>query len=288
MIKNITVIGATGMIGKPVTKELIKAGFNITALVRNPEKAKSTFPAGVNFVKGDLDNKSSIAEALKNAEGLYINISTLPTDKENLFNPEMHGLDNIVEMAKQSPNLKQIALLSSFLARNYQGDWWVMRAKKSGIERVKNCGIPYSIFYPSNLMENFAGGMVRNGKITVPKYGNAKKAWWIAAEDFGRNVVNAFKNEKSLNREFPVQGLEGLTMEEAARKYADNYTKQKLSVSTMPFGLMKFLGLFIPQMKFLSNLMSVMLNNVETFEAQKTWDELGKPQITIDDFAKQQ
>jgi hypothetical protein len=32
-MKKITVIGATGMIGIPVTKELINAGFDVTALV---------------------------------------------------------------------------------------------------------------------------------------------------------------------------------------------------------------------------------------------------------------
>ncbi|MBK9378342.1 MAG: NAD(P)H-binding protein [Saprospiraceae bacterium] len=65
MSKNISIIGATGMIGIPVTKELVKAGFNVTALVRNPEKAKSIFPAGVNFVKGDLDDKIQSGLLLK-------------------------------------------------------------------------------------------------------------------------------------------------------------------------------------------------------------------------------
>ena len=43
MAKKITVIGATGMIGIPVTNELINAGFEVTALVRNVEKAKQIF-----------------------------------------------------------------------------------------------------------------------------------------------------------------------------------------------------------------------------------------------------
>ncbi|MBL7785990.1 MAG: NmrA family NAD(P)-binding protein [Chitinophagales bacterium] len=288
MIKNITVIGATGMIGIPVTKELVKAGFAVTALVRNPEKAKSIFPVGVTFVKGDLDNKTSIAEALKNADGLYINISTRAEDKENQFNPEMQGLDNIVEMAKQAPKLQQIALLSSFLARNYQGNWWVFAAKKSSIERIKKSGIPYTIFYPSNFMENFTSeGMRRGNKINFIKASVNNKAWWIAGEDFGRNVANAFKTDKALNQEYPIQGQESLTMQEAAQKFANGYTKQQLSVGAFPLGMMKFMGIFMPSMKFVSNLMNVMLFNVETFEAQKAWDELGKPQLTIEKFAQQ-
>lgn len=285
MLKNITVIGSTGMIGTPVTKELIKAGFNVTVLVRDVEKARLIFGDGVRYVAGDLEDRDSIAESLKNAEGLYINISTRPTDKENVFNPEIHGLDKILEVSAHSKNLKQIAYLSSFLARNYQGDWWVFCAKKSGIERIKQSGIPYTIFYPSNFMENFKFGMVRNGKITILKTKTENRAWWIAGEDFGRQVANAFKNEKSLNREYPVQGPEGLTMKEAAERFVNAYTKEKLTVSYMSFNLIKILALILPVMKYLSKLMSVMLYNVETFESQNTWDELGKPELNIEKFA---
>jgi uncharacterized protein YbjT (DUF2867 family) len=273
------------MIGIPVTRELVKAGFNVTALVRNPEKAKQIFPNGVNFIKGDIEDKNSILNSLKDADSLYINISTKPTDKEHKFNPEMQGIDNILDSVKKS-NIKQIVYLSSFLARNYVGNWWVMNAKKDGISKIKSCGIPYTIFYPSNFMENFASGMIRNGKITVPKASVNNKAWWIAGEDFGKIVSASFNTENAKNKEYPVQGLEGLTMEEAARKYATAYTKNKLSVGTMPFGFMKLLGVFIPQMNFISKLMGVMLNNLETFESQQTWNELVKPTVTLNDFAK--
>jgi uncharacterized protein YbjT (DUF2867 family) len=281
-MKKITVIGATGMIGIPVTKELINAGFDVTALVRNIEKAKQIFPNGVNFVKGDIEDKNSIANSLKNAECVYINISTRPTDKENKFNPEMHGIDNILWAIKQS-QIKQVAYLSSFLARNYKGNWWVMKAKQECITKVKNCNIPYTIFYPSNFMENFLNGMKRGNKIsTIGRSEN--KAWWISGEDFGKQVANSFNTEKSLNKEYSVQGIESLTTHEAARKFVENYAKEKLSVSSMPLGMLKFIGLFAPQMKNIANLMEVMINNVETFEAQQTWNELGKPTKTIKDF----
>lgn len=284
-MRNITVIGATGMIGIPVTKELVNAGFNVTALVRNIEKAKQMFPIGVNFVKGDIKDKNSIVDSLKNADGLYINLSTRPNDREDKFNPEMHGIDNIIEAIKQS-QLKQVAYLSSFLARNYKGNWWVIKAKKDSITKIKNCGIAYTIFYQSNFMENFAGNMVRNGKITILKTSVNNKAWWIAGKDFGKQVAAAFTTENAKNNEYSAQGPESFTMEKAARTYASAYTKSKLTVGTMSFGFMKFLGLFIPQMKFLSNLMTVMLNNTETFEAQKTCNDLYKPVISLSDFAK--
>jgi uncharacterized protein YbjT (DUF2867 family) len=284
MNKKITVIGATGMIGIPVTNELIRTGFEVTALVRNIEKAKQIFPTGVNFVKGDIQNLNEISNALKNADAVYINISTTANDKQNEFNPEIGGLDNILSALKTS-SVKQVAFLSSFLARNYTGNWWVMNAKKQGITKIKNCGIPYTIFYPSNFMENFKGGMKDGKKInTIGK--STEKAWWIAGEDFGKQVANSLKSELSLNKDYPVQGIEALTMAEASKIYADNYTIEKLSVENLPMGMAKFLALFVKPLKFVVPLMQVMNSNKETFEAQKTWDELGKPSITLNQFAK--
>ncbi len=284
-MKKITVIGATGMIGVPVTKQLVKAGFEVTALVRNIEKAKKLFPDGVKFVKGDLDDTKSLAEALKDADGLYVNISTTDKHKENEFNPETGGIDNILAIAKQS-NIKQIAYLSSFLARNYQGDWWVMNSKKESIAKVKKSGMPYTIFYPSNFMENFNGGMKQGKKInTIGK--STEKAWFISADDFGKQVANSFNIESALNKEYPVQGLESFTMDEAAKIFATNYNKEKLTAGNLPMGLAKFLSIFIAPLKFVVKLMAVMNANKETFEAQKTWEELGKPEITLAKFAKQ-
>jgi uncharacterized protein YbjT (DUF2867 family) len=114
------VIGATGMIGTPVTKELIKAGFEVTAFVRSIENEKHIFSSGVSFFQGDLKNKTDIAAAIKDADAVYISISSGPTDTPNGFNPEASGVDNIIAALKAS-SVKQVGFLSSFLARNYKG-----------------------------------------------------------------------------------------------------------------------------------------------------------------------
>jgi len=285
MNKKITVIGATGMIGIPVTKELLKAGFEITALVRNVGKAKQIFPTDkIHFVNGDLQNITEISEALKNADAVYISISSSPNDKETEFNPEMHGFDNILSALKTS-SVKQVGFLSSFLARNYTGNWWVMNAKKQAINKIKNCGIPYTIFYPSNLMENLNGGMRDGNKINIIGK-STEKAWWIAGEDLGKIVAKSFETEKALNKEYSVQGLEAMTTFEATNAYVESYTKEKLKIAILPMGMARFLALFIKPLKFAVPLIDIMNKNKETFEAQETWDDLYKPSIKIKQFAK--
>ncbi|WDF77233.1 NmrA family NAD(P)-binding protein [Mucilaginibacter sp. KACC 22773] len=284
-MKNITVFGATGLLGKPVTEELVKSGFVVKALVRDIEKAKKIFPSGVSFVKGDLEDKFSLKDAMQHADGIYISIANTYKDKENGFNAEQHGLDNILEVAKEL-KIKQVVFLSSFLARNYQGDWWVFRGKKSSISRVKNAGLPYTIFYPSTFMENFHNGMIRGHKVAALKQPVNNKAYWIAGSDYGKMVAKAFDLSSTLNKEYSVQGPQAFTMKEAAEEFAANYSKDRLSVALTPYKLVKFLGNFVPQIKYLMKMSEVSMNNRETFESQNTWDELGAPETTIATFAK--
>ncbi len=287
-MKKVTVIGATGMIGIPVTQQLIKAGFEVTALVRNPSKAAEIFPSGVRFVKGDLNDVDTITKSLEHADAVYVNISTRPQDKEGQFNPETEGLNNILRAAKAS-SVQQIVYLSSLLARNYTGNWWVFKAKKSSIERVKQSGIPYTILYPSNFMENYTSeGMKRGKKITVIKSKFNNKAYWISGEDFGQVVAASLQQPRAINREFTVQGPEALTMLEAANSFIQGYQKEVLSVGFFPLGMMKFLGNFIGPLKFVGNLMTVMLSNKETFESTNTNEELHHSTITIHEFAAKQ
>jgi uncharacterized protein YbjT (DUF2867 family) len=284
MIKRITIIGATGMIGRPVTNELLKAGFELTALVRDVDKAKKMFPKGVYFVKGDIENRDEIAAALKNADAVYMSIAISAQDKQDEFSSETGGLDNILSAVKLS-QVKRVAFLSSLIARNYTGNWWVMNAKKRAITKVKNCGIPYTIFYPSSLMENFNNGMRDGKKInTIGK--SIENAWWISGEDFGRQVANSFKIDNNLSKEYPVQGLEPLTTREAASIYIAYSSVEGLSIANLPMGVAKFLALFVKPLKFVVPLMEVLNTHKETFESQKTWDELGRPIITLSQYAK--
>jgi hypothetical protein len=160
-----------------------------------------------------------------------------------------------------------------------------MNAKKQAIHKIKNCGIPYTIFYPSNLMENLNGGMRDGNKINIIGK-STEKAWWIAGEDLGKIVAKSFETEKALNKEYSVQGLEAMTTLEATNAYIENYTKEKLKIAKLPMGMAKFLSLFVKPLKFVVPLIDTMNNNKETFEAQQTWDELGKPTITVEKFAR--
>src|SRR5688572_16972074 len=161
-MQKILFIGASGMLGKPVALELMRAGFPVTLLARDVEKMKKLFP-NASVVKGDVFDEASLEAAMKGNEIVYANLSIAQTSKKNERQPEREGVANIIEAAKKS-GIKRIAYLSS-LIKNYEGmngfHWWAFQVKQAAVDAIKKSGLNYSIFYPSTLMETLDKQMLQ-------------------------------------------------------------------------------------------------------------------------------
>jgi uncharacterized protein YbjT (DUF2867 family) len=283
-MKKIAIIGSTGMLGQPVTKAFINAGFDVSLLVRNADKAKEIFGSKVRIVNGDLKNIAVLKELLNGQEAVYLNLSVAHSSGVNDFQPERDGLKNILEIAKES-NIKRVGYLSS-LVQFYTGvNWWVLDVKKEAVKSIKQSGLTYSIFYPSTFMESFDKGAYRQGN-SIALAGTSKYPMYlIAGDDYGKQVVKAFENNDG-NNEYIVQGKHGYIADDAAKLFADNYKKEKIKVAKLPFGILKFFGRITKKFNYAANIIDALNNYPEKFEAEKNWQELGKPQTRFIDYIK--
>src|SRR5687768_12486374 len=101
-MKKIAIIGSTGMLGEPVTKAFINAGFEVSLLVRNADNAKTLFGSNVRIVKGDIKDSISLKELLTGQDAVYLNLSVEQSSCINDFQIEREGLKNILQVAKTS------------------------------------------------------------------------------------------------------------------------------------------------------------------------------------------
>lgn len=290
--KKVAVFGGTGMLGKPVVNALLASGFEVNALVRAESRGKRLLPAEVNLIVGDLDRIIDVENTIDGADYLYINLSVVATDlQEQSFIAERDGIDHILEACKKY-NVKHVSYISSLVQR-VQGtkgiNWWIFDIKQRAIAKIKESGIPYTIFYPSGFMENYSDGAIVKGQsIQVVGKSNFKN-YLIAGPDYGKMVAMDFiKNEDSGSREYDIQGLEGLTTEEAAKIWQDNYTGKELKISRVPEGLLTFLAFFSGEIKYAKNILQALNRYEETYNAEKAWNDLHKPEITLKDWAKLQ
>jgi uncharacterized protein YbjT (DUF2867 family) len=284
----IAIIGATGMLGKPVTEELIKAGFAVRIIARNVPAAQRLFPAA-EVVFGDLRQPESLAPALAGCEAVYLSLSVKQTEREGDFHTETDGMQHLLAAAKQA-NVQRIAYLSSIVMR-YQGqngfDWWTFRVKHEAVRLIRESGLDYSIFYPSNFMETMLTTQRMGPLVLVVGTGvanhSAVRPWFIAASDYGRQVARALQlAQPGEAQEYVVQGPEPVSQLDAARRLARTYTKRRLRVAVLPPALLRFGSLFSPQADYGWHIGEALNGYPEAFEAQRTWNDLGHPTLTVE------
>jgi nucleoside-diphosphate-sugar epimerase len=283
-MEKILFIGASGMLGKPVVLELIRAGFQLTLLARDTEKLERIFP-NVRTIKGDVFDQDSLKEAMKGQDITYANLSIDQASGKTDLQTEREGIKNIVYAAKET-GIKRLGYISS-LIKNYRGmngfNWWAFDIKHAAVDAIKHSGIPYSVFYPSTFMETIDKQMMQGNRIFLAGKSEAPM-WFIAAKDYGIQVAWAFKKAGNNNQEYPVQGLHPYTFDEAVKVFIEN-CKMKLTTFKAPLAPIKLLGMVSNKMSYAANICEALNKYPEKFESEHTWNELGKPSTTLADYA---
>jgi uncharacterized protein YbjT (DUF2867 family) len=285
-IKKIAMIGATGMLGIPVAVALMEAGFEVTALARSPESARRSLPAGIAIVQADVRDEESLRRGLHGQDGVYLSLSVAPGQREGDFHTEVQGLEHILAAAREA-NVARIAYLSAMIHDTPPSNtWWVLDVWRHALARIKSSGIPYTIFYPTNFMETLAQRhsagrlFVMLGRARHPNY-------WIAGSDFGRQVARSFALPQAANREYYIQGPEPLTYDGAAVRFASALRRSPFVVR-VPIWMARIGGVFSNSLNFNANIMHAVLSYPEQFKAADTWQDLGRPETTIEQFALRQ
>jgi hypothetical protein len=282
-MQKILFIGASGMLGKPVALELMRAGFPVTFFARDVEKMQKLFPNAA-VAKGDVFDIASLETAMAGQEIVYLNLSVAQSSKKTEPQPEREGINNIIEAAKKI-GIKRIVYLSS-LIKNYEGmngfKWWAFEIKHAAVNAIKKSGLNYSIFYPSTFMECLDKQMLQGTRIVLAGRSEAPM-WFIAGKDYGVQVAWAMKKAGDSNQEYVVQGLEPFTSDEAAKVFIQN-VKSPIKIMKAPLAPLKYLGLLNQRMNYAYHICEALNKYPEKFESENTWNDLGKPSTTLADY----
>lgn len=285
--QKIAIIGATGMVGAPVTASLIAAGHQVSVITRSPQRARTRFPHAT-IHHGDLRDTESLLRHLNGADIIHLNLSISPGTKPWDFVAERDGISSVIECAKVlgTPRISYVSSLLQRIQGQKQFDWWVFRVKSAAIEAIKNSGIDHIIFYPSTFMENIdQGPLIRNNRLIVPAV-RQRGSYYISAQDFAKQVTAAFSKSLPATAEFVIQGPDRLIPMVAARQFAAHYPHRTLIPTRVPMWPIRIGGLINPKLLFFERMVTAVGQFEETFLASETWKQLGTPEITVAQYAK--
>ena len=288
--KQITIIGATGNIGIPVTKNLVDLGYRVKVIVRNVEKANTLFGqlSGVEIAKADLEDIPALKAALMGTVYLYLNLSTQAIKMNIPWASEREGVANIIESIDKE-SIRQIISISGLGAfDNFhvkgKSRFIPNLIRKQGQKIIKESGIPYTFLHCSWFADSFIFYQ-RNKTYSV--IGDTKHpVYFTNCYDFTLNIVNALDNPGAMFKEFPVQGKEGIKHPEAAKSFL-SIVSEKTKVSIPPAWMITILSWFIREMKFLKHMSDYFQRSIETFLAEdcNTYNVLGIPQLSLEQYA---
>jgi nucleoside-diphosphate-sugar epimerase len=203
------------------------------------------------------------------------------------FQPEREGIKHALQAARNN-GLKRVGYLSSMLM-DYQGqdgfDWWVYRIKQEAVVQIQNSGLPYYIFKPSTFYENVPHRFRQGNRVLVA--GDSSPMWWNSASYLGKVLARALTRDTTGSKTYYVQGPQPLTSLQGSEVFVKNYGQEPLELVPVPFGQFEKMKDENPFMNYLYHITMAMNNYREGFRAQETWDELGRPEMTLAEYAKQ-
>ena len=286
--KTLTVIGATGNLSVPVIKQLVDKGVSVKAVVRNLDKAKSLLPSDVELVYGDVENLESLKIALKNSDHVYIHLNTTSLDENLAFHPEREGVKNIVTAAEYN-NVKQLIQIGGIESLHPEFAIEGLTLKTSlirdqGMSYLKASNIPHTLLFCSFFADSFPLYVQDKmfaiiGDLKYPLY-------FTNTNQLANSLLNAIANPDALNCSFAIQGKEGMTFPEAAKRFIAAYDSE-IVIEQLPIDAIPHMGMPKEQALFMEHMMLFVEQLSERAVATKSQQILGEPALGFDEFVKQ-
>jgi uncharacterized protein YbjT (DUF2867 family) len=113
---NLLVIGATGPLGREIVWSALAANHNVTALVRDPEKAG--FPAAVKLAPGDVLRPGSLADAMRGQGGVISSLGSKISFKPMTLLSD--GTRNLVD-AMRAAGVRRLVCITGIGAGDSKG-----------------------------------------------------------------------------------------------------------------------------------------------------------------------
>lgn len=263
--KQIIVYGGTGYYGRKVVEKLVKKGQSVKVVSRNYDSARKIVGKEVEIFQGDVTNRETIVESLKNVSCIVICLSAMSNNLiRKMKQIERDAVLTIIEEAKKA-NISRLVYMSGYEMREQLlRELKILDFGEIKIEiesKITQSNFNWTILGDAPAYEIFFS-FLKNGKLTVPGGGfNAVPS--ISAEDVGEITAQvAIRNDLNGKR-IKLTGPEAFTFPEVAKRISE-ISGKKIKHMTIPLSIVNIVSFilipFTPFVRYLYKSLK-MLNN---------------------------
>jgi uncharacterized protein YbjT (DUF2867 family) len=276
MTRQILILGATGMLGQPVTRCLMDKGHRVRVLTRSVEKARRIFGNTAEIVEGSAVDQDSIRTAIAGCDAVHINL----TQEAELIAAQ-HVADHRV-----GNSLERITYVSATTACE-KNRWFEMVDVKMRTEEIlRHSGIAYTVFCPTWVME-VLHNFIHGDRAAVIIGRRPPALHFFAATDFGRMVAAAYDDDRSLGKRLFIHGPKGIPLPDALERFIRT-CHPELKLMRMKLWQAQLIAKLTGRegLAYVTRLIDYFDKVGELGDPTEADALLGAPSITLDDWFK--
>jgi uncharacterized protein YbjT (DUF2867 family) len=235
---SLLIVGATGTLGRQITRRALDEGYEVRCLVRSPRKAAFLKEWGAELIQGDLCDPGTLPLALQGVTAVIDAATTRPTDSLSIKEVDWQGNVSLIQAAK-SAGVDRFIFFSILDAEKYP-DVPLMEIKRCTELFLAESGLNYTIFRPAGFLQ----GLI--GQYAIPIL--EKQAVWVTSQtsaiaymdtqDIAKFAIQALTVSEAVNRTFPMVGPRAWEAYEIIR-LCERLSGKEAKVTRMPLGLLR-------------------------------------------------
>jgi uncharacterized protein YbjT (DUF2867 family) len=216
MPETILVVGGTGMLGRPVCRQLQADGFEVRVYTRDADKARRLLGDSFAAVQGNVGEPGAIARAVAGCHSVHISLRGRPVGANTFEQVERQGVANVLAAAARA-GVRRLTYLSDLHALAAENRELRQIAVKLASEAaIRASGIPHCIFRPTVFMEALSHSF-RAGRLAAPLVHS--RYHLLAAGDYAQMVSRFHQSPAGSDREIAIYGPQAIDFHQAIRRF---------------------------------------------------------------------
>jgi uncharacterized protein YbjT (DUF2867 family) len=249
----VTILGASGFVGRQVVRELAKTGVRIRAAVRRPNEAMFLRTMGavgqIQLIQANIRDTNSVTVAISGADAVVNLVGTITNSGKQTFQSTHElGAENVARICTEQ-GVKQLLHMSA-LGADIRSVSKYSQSKIRGEKEVRDNFPGATILRPSVIFgpeDKFFGrfAMLAKASPVLPLVGGAQTRFQpVYVDDVADAIVTILSGPESAGQTFELGGPRVWTLQEVYAFVLETTHRSRLMIP-LPFSLAKFASLFL-------------------------------------------